>query len=100
MSVNVLSEPVVRDAADLEAPVGAGPPASGSGVERAVTLFFVVAPLAALCYAIVRWWGHGIGLRDVVMVVVLYGIVGHGVTVGFHRLFTHRSFSVGRPLKI
>jgi stearoyl-CoA desaturase (delta-9 desaturase) len=101
MSVDVLSEPVAHDIADLEAAVGPLPPASGSGgVERAITLVIVVVPLLALCYAVVRWWGHGIGLRDIVMAVVLYGILGHGVTVGFHRLFTHRSFAVGRPLKI
>ena len=30
----------------------------------------------------------------------LYGLTGLGVTVGFHRLFTHRSFEANRPLKI
>ena len=27
-------------------------------------------------------------------------LVGHGVTIGYHRLFTHKSFEANRPLKI
>jgi stearoyl-CoA desaturase (delta-9 desaturase) len=38
--------------------------------------------------------------RDVVLAIALYAITGHGVTVGYHRLFTHRSFTANRPLKI
>jgi stearoyl-CoA desaturase (delta-9 desaturase) len=98
--VDVLSEAVVVGEADPDAAVGSPVPVSGGGVERAVTLLIVVAPLLALCYAVVRWWGHGIGVRDLVLAGVLYVVVGHGVTVGFHRLFTHHSFSAPRPLKI
>ncbi len=99
MSVDVLPEVVVVD--ESAPAVATSPPSStGSGVERAITLVVVVAPLVALCYAAVRWWGHGIDWRDLLLAAGLYAIVGHGVTVGFHRLFTHRSFTVGRPLKI
>jgi stearoyl-CoA desaturase (delta-9 desaturase) len=45
-------------------------------------------------------WGHAIHLRDVILAVVLYTLTGHGITVGFHRLFTHRSFKAKRFLKV
>ena len=32
--------------------------------------------------------------------VVMYAIAGHGITIGYHRLFTHKSFKANRPLKI
>ena len=31
---------------------------------------------------------------------MFYSITGHGITVGFHRLFTHRSFKPNRAVKI
>jgi len=36
----------------------------------------------------------------VVLSAVFYAISGHGITVGFHRYFTHGSFKTGRPLRI
>ena len=32
--------------------------------------------------------------------VVFYAVAGHGITVGFHRYFTHGSFKAKRPLRI
>jgi stearoyl-CoA desaturase (delta-9 desaturase) len=34
----------------------------------------------------------------VILAVALYVVVGHGVTIGFHRLLAHRSFEATRPL--
>ncbi len=73
---------------------------SAQRAEQLLTGVIVFAPLAALVLALAGLWGRGVGLRDVVLTVVLYGVVGHGVTVGFHRLLTHRSFLPRRPLKI
>src|SRR4051812_25283759 len=100
MSVDVLSAAVADDVAEPDAAVEPLVSPGATVVERGVTLLVVIAPLLALCYAVVRWWGHGIGWRDLIVAAALYGVIGHGVTVGFHRLFTHRSFAVGRPLKI
>jgi stearoyl-CoA desaturase (delta-9 desaturase) len=98
MSVAVLPERPAPPPTIDEPPVA---PPSGSGrVERTVTSLIIVAPLVGLFYAVFRWWGHGIGVRDLTLAVLFYVIVGHGVTVGFHRLMTHRSFTARRPLKI
>ena len=71
-----------------------------STVARILTAIIVVGPLAALALAVVRLWGHGIHLRDVIIAAVLYGVVGHGIAIGYHRLFTHRSFKAVRALRI
>ena len=45
-------------------------------------------------------WGTGLSWIDVTLGVVFYAISGHGITVGFHRYFTHGSFKANRPLRI
>jgi stearoyl-CoA desaturase (Delta-9 desaturase) len=57
-------------------------------------------PFLALVAAIPVAWGWGLGWRDLAIAAVLYAVSGHGVTVGFHRYFTHGSFKANRPLKI
>jgi stearoyl-CoA desaturase (delta-9 desaturase) len=68
--------------------------------QRVITGLLVVTPLLALGVGMPFLWGHAIHLRDVILAVVLYTITGHGITVGFHRLFTHRSFKAKRVLKV
>ena len=45
-------------------------------------------------------WGTGLSWVDITLAVVFYAISGHGITVGFHRYFTHGSFKANRPLRI
>jgi stearoyl-CoA desaturase (delta-9 desaturase) len=71
-----------------------------NNVVAALTGIVVVGPLVALAGALVHFWGHGVSMRDIVIGVAMYAVAGHGVTVGYHRLFTHRSFKANRPLKI
>jgi stearoyl-CoA desaturase (delta-9 desaturase) len=61
---------------------------------------FVVGPLFALAAAIPFAWGWGLSARDVVMSLAAYLVSGFGVTVGYHRYFTHRAFKAGRGLRI
>ena len=69
-------------------------------VPRIVTGVLVLGPLVALGLGLPLLWGHVVHLRDVILGLVLYAVTGHGITVGFHRLFTHRSFKPKRALKI
>jgi len=69
-------------------------------LSRVVTTLIVGIPLVALVVAVVRVWGTGVHLRDVVLAVVLYLLTGHGVTIGFHRLLAHKAFGARRSLKI
>jgi stearoyl-CoA desaturase (delta-9 desaturase) len=61
---------------------------------------FVVIPLLALIAAVPFAWGWGLGWADVAIAAVFYVVSGLGITVGFHRYFTHGSFKASRPLRI
>lgn len=79
------------------------PPASephASRGARVVTALIVAGPFVALAVGVPLLWGRMLSLRDVVLAVVLYFIAGFGITVGYHRCFTHRSFRPNRTLKI
>ena len=71
-----------------------------STTERVTLGLFIAVPFLAIIAAVPIAWGGWLGWRDVVIAVVMYVISGHGITVGFHRHFTHRSFKTNRGVKI
>ncbi|HEX8714542.1 MAG TPA: fatty acid desaturase [Solirubrobacteraceae bacterium] len=68
-------------------------------VDRLANVVVTVVPVALLGVAIWLAWGGALHWQDLVVLAVSYVITGVGITVGFHRLFTHRSFKTGRPLR-
>jgi stearoyl-CoA desaturase (Delta-9 desaturase) len=68
--------------------------------QRGTILFVTVAPLIGLIVAVVSLWGWGLTPVDVAAFAVFYALTGIGVTVGYHRLFTHRSFEARRAVRI
>jgi stearoyl-CoA desaturase (Delta-9 desaturase) len=68
--------------------------------ERVAVGVFVVVPLLAVALAVPFAWGWGLSWTDVALSVAFFAVAAHGITVGFHRAFTHRSFTPNRPLKI
>jgi stearoyl-CoA desaturase (delta-9 desaturase) len=71
-----------------------------STFQRALVGIFVVVPLLALIAAIPLAWGWGLGWHDVVIALVFYWATGLGITVGFHRYFTHGSFKARTGLRV
>jgi stearoyl-CoA desaturase (Delta-9 desaturase) len=61
---------------------------------------FVVIPFLAVLAAVPVAWGWGLDWTDVVLFLIFYVISGLGITVGYHRHFTHGSFKANRPVKI
>ncbi|MHB1468715.1 MAG: acyl-CoA desaturase [Solirubrobacteraceae bacterium] len=67
-----------------------------SRFRRTVNLIAVVAPPIALVVGIALGWKHGLDWRDLTMMICLYALTIMGVTVGYHRLLTHRAFETHR----
>jgi stearoyl-CoA desaturase (delta-9 desaturase) len=76
-------------------PVAELPPAPEKEIAlsvRVAILTAVILPLAALLLAVVSLWGRGFTWIDFGLLASMYVMTVLGITVGFHRLFTHRSF--------
>ncbi|MBV8995043.1 MAG: acyl-CoA desaturase, partial [Pseudonocardiales bacterium] len=61
---------------------------------------FVLAPMLALIVAVPVAWGWGLSWLDILLFAITYTVSLLGVTVGYHRHFTHGSFKAKRWLRI
>ena len=69
-------------------------------LQRRVMLLISVLPLAGLAFAIVQLWGWGVSSRDLIIAGGFYVVTGLGITVGYHRLLTHKSFDVPNWVRV
>ena len=67
--------------------------------EQVALAVFIAVPFLALLVAIPVAWGGWLSWTDLLIMGAMYWFTGHGITVGFHRLFTHRSFKPNRFVK-
>jgi len=72
----------------------------GGPLQVAVAGAITGIPIAGLIAAVWLAWGHGVGLRDMLLMTGLYALTGLGVTAGFHRCFTHRSYTAVPVLRV
>jgi stearoyl-CoA desaturase (delta-9 desaturase) len=63
-----------------------------SPTARAFNVAVVALPFLALPLVVVQLWGGLVGALDLALFAVMYVLSTIGVTMGFHRLLTHRSF--------
>ena len=75
------------------------PPARATRVQQAATLCAVLIPFADLILAFGLLWGRAITWVELSLFLGMYLAAGFGVTVGYHRLFAHRSFVAVRPVE-
>ena len=57
----------------------------------------MVVPFLATLAAIVLLWGRLVSWHDLALFAVMYVITAAGITVGYHRMLTHRSFRTHKP---
>jgi stearoyl-CoA desaturase (delta-9 desaturase) len=60
----------------------------------------VFVPIVGLIAAASLFWAHGISRLDLGLAIGFYLFTGLGITVGYHRLFTHHSFRPSRWLSL
>jgi stearoyl-CoA desaturase (Delta-9 desaturase) len=91
------TEPAVANdgAAELVRPV------SMPLVDRLASAVVTGAPPILVLIGMYFGWSNGLLVwQDLLVLAVFYTVIGSGVTVGFHRLFTHRSFKCGRAVRV
>ncbi|KOG52447.1 MULTISPECIES: acyl-CoA desaturase [Streptomyces] len=95
--------PGSRRAYDGTSPFPEGRPGPRTGAQRlqmVLTGAIVAFPLLAVVLAGWVLWGRLFGPADLLIALVFYVVTGLGVTAGFHRGLTHRSFTAIRPLRL
>ena len=68
--------------------------------ERVALALFILVPFAAVLVAVPIAWGGWLSPLDAAIFLVMYVAPLLGITVGYHRLFTHRSFKANRAVKV
>ena len=82
--------PVADPVAELP-PRGEDPERVSLGM-RVASLLAVIVPFLGLVAAVVFLWGWGFSWVDLGLLLGMYILTAVGITVGYHRLFTHRAF--------
>jgi stearoyl-CoA desaturase (delta-9 desaturase) len=67
--------------------------------ERIANMIGVVVPFLGLIAAILLLWQSWVDWIDLGLLVGLYILYGLGITVGYHRLLTHRAFQTHKPVE-
>jgi stearoyl-CoA desaturase (Delta-9 desaturase) len=70
-----------------------------SKIEKYANLAAVLLPFAAFAVAVALLWNDLVGPTDLAIFAGLYLLSAFGVTIGYHRLLTHRSFDAPRPVR-
>ncbi|WP_162831600.1 acyl-CoA desaturase [Amycolatopsis thermalba] len=68
--------------------------------EMVVIRAFLIIPFAALIAAVPLLWGWGLSWLDLAVAAAFYTVSTLGITIGYHRYFTHGAFRANRPLRI
>jgi stearoyl-CoA desaturase (delta-9 desaturase) len=108
------SEPSALGAASQPTAIPTSPDAQPSGCDadqsncestgrplfmlRLANLSAVVIPFAGLIVAIVLLWQVAFNWTYLAILLGMYFATVLGITIGYHRLFTHRSFKTSRPV--
>src|SRR5918998_6186732 len=68
-------------------------------LQRNGNIAAVVVPFLAFVIAIPLLWNSVVGWTDLAIFAGVYLSSALGITVGFHRMLTHRAFETYRPVK-
>jgi stearoyl-CoA desaturase (Delta-9 desaturase) len=67
--------------------------------DRVITALVTVVPFLALGVAAWQVWNSLLDWHDLLVFAIVYLLTGGGITIGFHRHLTHRSFKTTRSIR-
>jgi stearoyl-CoA desaturase (delta-9 desaturase) len=68
-------------------------------LQRSANIIAVIVPFLAVLAAVPLLWNNLVGPADLAIMAAIYLATAFGITIGFHRLLTHRAFETHRPIK-
>jgi stearoyl-CoA desaturase (delta-9 desaturase) len=74
-------------------------PITNETLNRSLTATITAVPIIALLVVGWQLWADLLFWSDLIVFAIMYVATGLGVTVGFHRLFTHRAFKAGKGVR-
>ena len=74
-------------------------PSTNETRDRIITALVTLVPFLALGLVVWQLWDRALHWHDLTVFAIVYVATGLGVTVGFHRYLTHRSFATSRHLR-
>ena len=63
-------------------------------------VFFILTPIAAVAGLIWRYQTGTIPWETWVLAIVMFYLTGFGITAGYHRLFSHKSYKASWPVRL
>jgi stearoyl-CoA desaturase (delta-9 desaturase) len=82
---------------DLSATAGAVPPLPA--YVKFLNMLVVALPFVGFIAATIYFWGWGLNALHLTVFLVMVTTTSLGVTIGFHRLFTHKAFETSAPVR-
>jgi stearoyl-CoA desaturase (delta-9 desaturase) len=68
-------------------------------IHRAFNLAIAIVPVIGLAVAVILLWNDLVTIDDLVIMAVMYFLASIGITMGYHRLLTHRAFATYPAIK-
>ena len=70
-----------------------------AALQRRLVLIVTIVPFLGFLWAVIAMWGTGLSVVDASIAIAFYLWTGFGITIGFHRYFTHQSFETTRAMR-
>src|SRR5450755_1593332 len=70
-----------------------------SRTHKIINLIGVPMPLVGVIAAVVVLWNRAVGPLELTLLVALYVLTAFGITLGFHRMFTHRALETSPAVR-
>jgi stearoyl-CoA desaturase (Delta-9 desaturase) len=74
-------------------------PVANPTLDRIILTIVTALPIIALVIAGWQLWEQALHVSDLIVFAIVYPLTGLGITVGFHRHLTHRSFKAKKPVR-